>query len=131
MWLWSLDAPGRIVAVAAMGTVHHAEPQLDSLMLFGFLSAFLTLVFYLNRHQSKAIMAALAVCLAGTALYGFLQGAWPLGLLQATWSAIALRRSFTPRSNRTVSRQTLCEVTEAMSSPLESESRISRMFGPM
>src|ERR1700722_9955666 len=118
MWLWSLDAPGRIVAVAEMGTVHHAEPQLDSLMLFGFLAAFLTLVFYLNRHQSKAIMAALAVCSAGTALYGFLQGAWPLGLLQAAWSAIALRRSFVSRNNQTESRQTLCEVTETMPSPL-------------
>lgn len=131
MWLWSLDAPGRIVAVAEMGTVQHAEPHLDTLMLFGFLAAFLTLVFYLNRHQSKATMTALAVSLAGTALYGFLQGAWPLGLLQATWSAIAIRRSFMPRSNRTASRQLVSEETETMPSPLESESRISRMFGPM
>jgi hypothetical protein len=89
-------------------------------MLFGFLSALFTLVFYLNRHQSKAIMAALAVCLVGTAIYGFLQGAWPLGLLQAAWSATALRRSFMPRSNR-----------KARPSPIDIESRISRMFGPM
>ena len=131
MSLWSLDAPGRIVAVAATGTVHHAEPQLDSLMLFGFLSAFLTLVFYLNRHQSKAIMAALAVCLATAAAYGFLQGAWPLGVIETVWSAMTLRRLFMPRSERTASQQPRQGVTEAMPSPFENESRISRMFGPM
>jgi len=30
-------------------------------------------------------------CAAGSA-YGFLQGAWPFGLVEAVWSIVALRR---------------------------------------
>jgi hypothetical protein len=128
--MWSLEAPGRVVAVAATGAVHQAEPQLDSLMLFGFLSAFLALVFYLNRHQSKATMAALAVCLAATAAYGFLQGAWPLGVMQTVWSAMALRQLFKPGSDRMASQRPRQQLAESMPYSLENESRISRMFGP-
>jgi hypothetical protein len=32
-----------------------------------------------------------AACVLGSA-YGFLQGAWPFGLLEAIWSIVALRR---------------------------------------
>jgi hypothetical protein len=131
MWLWSLDAPGRIVAVAAAATVHHADPHLDSLMLFGFLSAFLTMLFYLYQNQSKSTKAALAVCLAATAVYGFLQGAWPLGIIQTAWSAKTLLQLFKPGKNRTANCQPHRETTEAIAPPCEEGSRISRMFGPM
>ena len=53
---------------------------MDTLMLFGFLSTFLTFVFFIYRNESRASMIALAICLAATAAYGFLQGAgrWAL-----------------------------------------------------
>jgi hypothetical protein len=129
--MWPLEAPARIVAIAATGAVHQAAPQLDSLMLFGFLTAFLTLVFCLNRHQSKATMAALAVCLAATAAYGFLQGAWLLGVIQIVWSAMALRQLFKPASDRAASQRPRQQLNDVMPSSLENESRISRMFGAM
>jgi hypothetical protein len=33
-------------------------------------------------------------CAAGSA-YGFLQGAWPFGIVEAIWSVVALRRWWT------------------------------------
>ena len=35
-----------------------------------------------------------AACAAGSA-YGFLQGAWPFGVVEAVWSLVALRRWWT------------------------------------
>jgi len=37
------------------------------------------------------ILAFALACVLGS-IYGFLQGAWPFGLVEAVWSLIALRR---------------------------------------
>ena len=37
------------------------------------------------------VLAFAAACALGS-LYGFLQGAWPFGLVEAIWAAVALRR---------------------------------------
>jgi hypothetical protein len=36
-------------------------------------------------------LAFAATCLLASA-YGFLQGAWPFGLVEAVWSVVAIRR---------------------------------------
>jgi hypothetical protein len=42
-------------------------------------------------------LAFAAACALGS-VYGFLQGAWPFGLVEAIWAGVALRRwSFRPR----------------------------------
>jgi hypothetical protein len=33
-----------------------------------------------------------AICCALASVYGFLQGAWPFGVIEAIWTFIALRR---------------------------------------
>jgi len=43
-----------------------------------------------SRHPAF-ILAFAASCLLAS-VYGFLQGAWPFGLLEAVWSVIAARR---------------------------------------
>ena len=105
----------------------HEAAQLDSLLLFGFLSVFLTVVFYVNQDYSRANKLALAVCLAATAVYGFLQGAWPLGMIQTAWCVMTFQRCFKPSKNKTESRP---ERAERIFIPIDTESRISRMFGP-
>ena len=58
------------------------------------------LVFYaLENRGHWYILGFAASCLLGS-IYGFLQGAWPFGLVEAIWSAVALRRWSTVRSNR-------------------------------
>jgi hypothetical protein len=54
-------------------------------------------VAYAFEDRSHWFVLAFAVaCIAGSA-YGFLQGAWPFGLVEAVWSAVALRRWISAR----------------------------------
>lgn len=65
---------------------------MDGLTLFGLVAVTLMLVFYAleDRHPSF-VLAFAAACALGS-IYGFLQGAWPFGLVEAVWTLIALRR---------------------------------------
>src|ERR1035438_10476582 len=65
---------------------------MDPLTLFGLLAVSLMLVFYALEQRSPWFVLAFAgSCVLGSA-YGFLQGAWPFGLVEGVWSLIALRR---------------------------------------
>jgi hypothetical protein len=62
------------------------------LSAFGLFAVTLMVVSYaLERQSPWFILAFAGACVLG-AIYGFLQGAWPFGLVEAVWSAIALRR---------------------------------------
>jgi len=102
---------------------------IDRVMLLGFLSAFFTMVFYLNRNQTRAAMAALAICLAGTAVYGFMQGAWPLGSIQAIWCILTFRQALNWKMHIKETRRHA--MLAGLRGPLVSESRLRRLFGPM
>jgi len=66
--------------------------HLDPLTLFGLFSVSAMLVFYALEDRDKWFILAFAgACLLGSA-YGFLQGAWPFGIVEAIWSAVAARR---------------------------------------
>jgi predicted branched-subunit amino acid permease len=56
-------------------------PEMDGMLVFGFCIAFTTVVFLTYRREIKTRVPVLAVLLGASAAYGFLQGAWPLGLL--------------------------------------------------
>ena len=65
---------------------------MDPLTIFGAVSVTAMLAFYALEARSAAFVLAFAgACLASSA-YGFLQGAWPFGVVELIWSAIALRR---------------------------------------
>jgi phosphatidylglycerophosphate synthase len=65
---------------------------LDFLSLFGLLAVTLMLVFYaLEKRNSWFIFGFAISCLLGSA-YGFLQGAWPFGIVECIWSVVAFRR---------------------------------------
>lgn len=66
--------------------------MIDRLTLFGILAVTGMLVCYALEHRSAwFILAFAAFCALGSA-YGFLQGAWPFGVIEAIWSLVALRR---------------------------------------
>jgi hypothetical protein len=58
----------------------------------------------LEKRSNWFILAFAGACLLASA-YGFMQGAWPFGLVEAVWSAVALRRWW-------LSRQTTCIGTQ-------------------
>jgi hypothetical protein len=66
--------------------------HLDALSLFGLVAVSAMLIFYaLEDRGPWAVIGFAFACAAGSA-YGFLQGAWPFGLVEAVWSVIALLR---------------------------------------
>ena len=65
---------------------------MDRLTLFGLLAVTLMLVFYTLEARSPWFTLAFAgACALGSA-YGFLQGAWPFGVVEAVWSAVAVAK---------------------------------------
>lgn len=66
--------------------------QLDALTLFGLAAVTLMLVFYALEHRSHWCVLGFAfACVLGS-IYGFMQGAWPFGIVEAIWSAVAFMR---------------------------------------
>lgn len=65
---------------------------MDLLTVFGLFAVSAMLIFYaLEPRGPLYILGFAASCALGSA-YGFLQGAWPFGLVEGTWSVVALRR---------------------------------------
>ena len=65
---------------------------MDSLSIFGLVAVSAMLVSYaLEKRSHWYILVFAATCALGSA-YGFLQGAWPFGIVEAVWSIVAARR---------------------------------------
>ena len=65
---------------------------MDRLTAFGLFAVTAMLLTYaLEKRSQWFILAFAGSCWLGSA-YGFLQGAWPFGLVEAIWSLVALRR---------------------------------------
>jgi hypothetical protein len=65
---------------------------MDALSAFGLFAVTAMLVFYaLEDRNPLFILAFAGACALGSA-YGFLQGAWPFGLVEAVWAMVAIYR---------------------------------------
>jgi hypothetical protein len=65
---------------------------MDALTLFGLFAVTAMLVSYALEDRSPWFILAFAVACALGSIYGFLQGAWPFGMVEAIWAVVALRR---------------------------------------
>ena len=64
---------------------------MDTLSLFGLLAVTAMLVCYALEDRSPWFILAFAgACILGS-VYGFLQGAWPFGVVEAVWAPWLLR----------------------------------------
>jgi hypothetical protein len=83
--------------VPRRGQAEHAlsnpnEGEMDTLTLFGLLAVTAMLIFYsLEDRHPRFILAFAIACLAAS-IYGFLQGAWPFGIVEAIWACVAVYR---------------------------------------
>jgi hypothetical protein len=65
---------------------------MNELTLFGLFAVSAMLVTYaLEQRSTWFILAFAGSCVLGS-IYGFLQGAWPFGLVEGIWSIVAARR---------------------------------------
>jgi hypothetical protein len=65
---------------------------MDGLTIFGLFAVTAMLIFYALEQQSPWFVLAFAgACVLGS-LYGFMQGAWPFGIVEAIWAGVALHR---------------------------------------
>lgn len=71
---------------------------MDGLTLFGLIAVTAMLVFYAAEDRSAWFVLAFAFACALASAYGFLQGAWPFGVVEAIWSLVALRRFWLRRA---------------------------------
>jgi len=63
--------------------------NLNSLTAFGLFAVAAMLVCYAFENRSRWFVLGFAfACLLGS-IYGFLQGAWPFGLVEGVWSIVA------------------------------------------
>ena len=65
---------------------------MDALTLFGLFAVTAMLISYALEDRSRWFVLLFAVSCALGSAYGFLQGAWPFGLVEAIWAVVALRR---------------------------------------
>jgi hypothetical protein len=65
---------------------------MSALSAFGLFAVTAMLVFYALEDRSSWFILAFAASCALGSVYGFLQGAWPFGVVEAIWAAVAARR---------------------------------------
>jgi hypothetical protein len=64
----------------------------DRLSLFGLFAVITQLICYMFEKRNPWWIFAFAIsCVLGS-IYGFLQGAWPFGVVEIAWTLVALRR---------------------------------------
>jgi hypothetical protein len=65
---------------------------MDALTAFGLFAVTAMLACYALEPRGRVFILGFAASCALGSIYGFLQGAWPFGLVEAIWSLVALHR---------------------------------------
>lgn len=97
-----LAGRGRIISVAnqslssfefpSRSTPRNTATEMDALTVFGLFAVTAMLIFYALEDRSPfCILGFAAACALGSA-YGFLQGAWLFGVVEAIWAGVAIQR---------------------------------------
>lgn len=73
---------------------------MNALTLFGFAAVSLMLACYALEQRSRWFILGFAIACAMGSTYGFLQAAWPFGLVEGIWAVFALQRWHRSRDAR-------------------------------
>jgi hypothetical protein len=80
-------------SLAARSSVTTSPPQLNAVLVFGFMASTFAMLFCFMQRESQRHMLGYAIASSAMAVFGFLvTGAWPLGLTQIACAIIAWRR---------------------------------------
>jgi hypothetical protein len=141
--MWHVATIGAVnPVIVTAGKILQMSPdapgQMDQVMLLGFLASFFTVVFFIYRLESRAMLLLLALSIAAMALYGALRGVWPLAVSESLWSFVAFRSWLLKKTSldRDLSpkplnhRRTIAGSDDGSTAmQWDPHSRISRMFG--
>ena len=72
---------------------------MNGLTLFGLFAVTMMLVCYAFEHKNTGFILAFAFACLLASVYGFLQGAWPFGVVEAVWAVVAARRWWMARKS--------------------------------
>jgi presenilin-like A22 family membrane protease len=65
---------------------------MDALTWFGLFAVTSMLLCYALEERSHWYVLGFSMACGLGSIYGFLQGAWPFGVVEAIWAGVALRR---------------------------------------
>lgn len=66
--------------------------MMDQLTLFGLFAVIAMLICYALEDQSPWFILAFAAACVLASIYGFAQGVWPFGVVEAIWALVAFHR---------------------------------------
>jgi hypothetical protein len=84
---------------------------MSALTLFGMLAVTAMLVFYALEERARLFVLLFAAACAASCVYGFLQGAWPFGVVEAIWTGVAIRRWHARSDGAVTSRPIACDMS--------------------
>jgi hypothetical protein len=73
---------------------------MDRLTIFGLVAVSAMLITYTLESRSPRYILAFAGSCALGSVYGFLQGAWPFGVVESIWCLVAVHRWWTSQNSR-------------------------------
>jgi hypothetical protein len=79
----------------ALAKTRPEDMGMTPLSMFGLFAVLVMVLCYAMENRHPAFILAFAVSCVLASVYGFLQGAWPFGLVEAVWSVIAIQRWWT------------------------------------
>ena len=66
--------------------------MLSPLTMFGVIAVSAMLLFYAVEERSPLFILLFAGACLASSVSGFLQGAWPFGVVEAIWTVVAIQR---------------------------------------
>jgi hypothetical protein len=78
---------------------------MDRLSLFGLFAVTAMLLCYALEDRSPWFVLGFAAACALGSIYGFLQGAWPFGVVEAVWTVVAMKRWWQKRAPAAVDKK--------------------------
>jgi hypothetical protein len=91
----------RNIRLVRTSEIREKKMHLNPLTAFGLFAVTAMVLCYAFEKRSPWFVLGFALsCVLGS-VYGFLQGAWPFGLVEGVWSVIAARRWWLVRRTHT------------------------------
>ena len=69
------------------------------LTIYGASVVTLMMIFYALEQNSSWFTLAFGISYIGSAIYGYLAGTWPFGIVESIWSLVAFRKWYSIRDN--------------------------------